>query len=55
MNYPLTLDMDLINYNLEDLVSRDRWSPGALLGILSFLCPGLREEGVAVQSPSRWG
>lgn len=24
MNYPLTLDMDLINYNLEDLVSRDR-------------------------------
>lgn len=25
MNYPLTLDMDLMNYNLEDLVSRDRW------------------------------
>lgn len=26
MNYPLTLDMDfIINYNLEDLVSRDKW------------------------------
>lgn len=28
MNYPLTLDMDfIINYNLEDLVSRDKWLP----------------------------
>lgn len=28
MNYPLTLDMDfIVNYNLEDLVSRVRRSP----------------------------
>lgn len=47
MNYPLTLDMDLTNYNLEDLVSRDRglMVAQALLGILNILCLGPKEKG----------
>lgn len=35
MNYPLTLDMDFITYNIGDLVSRD-----ILLGILNIPCQG---------------
>lgn len=42
MNYPLTLDMDSITYNIDDLVSRAMCLPIArvLLGILNILCQG---------------
>lgn len=55
MNYPLALDMDFINDNLEDLVSRDiaHDHPGYLviLGMLNILCPGPEKEGIAVENP----
>ena len=38
MNYPLTLDMDLMNYNLEDLVSTDRLPRNSK-------CPGPGAQG----------
>lgn len=53
MNYPLTLDMDLIISDaLEDLVSRDGEPlvARALLGILN-ICPGSEEDGIAGGSP----
>lgn len=40
MNYPMTLDVDLLNYNLEDVVSRDKQLPGAF-GILGVLDPSV--------------